>query len=685
MDNIDFKLKEKLGNAIKNASSLEPMRTAFRSVLKKQEESRKRMGNLEEQMKRLREARNEAIGNNAMLKQAISNLEANGIRCVIAEDPESAVQIIISELEGRKLLVKSKSNLSREISLLDNLQASGIEVIETDIGDRVIQISKEKPVHPTGPCAHLDRKRISSSLSAHLGRKVKARPEDLIKEILNDLKPFIERAEIGLTGVNAISAAEGSLVFLHNEGNIDLVSLRPKKLIVLGSIDKIYPDLASCMTLARVETWCATGQHLSSFIRVISGPSKTADIEKEIYSGIHGPREITLIILDNGRSALANDEEVRESLLCIGCGACILECPIYDILGPEFGTEGRQGGIGVVRSFGASSTEKLESEENSLREKLEKTFLSGLPFCLTCANCKERCPVDIDIPQMIEALRAKARSSGIRHIDEHEQMLASIRNYGNPFPAPKRRRDRVIKGRELPNSGITHLFAGCSLSLVKTEVLQATLDVLSSFNIKPSYSGAEEVCCGSPALRLGERNLFLELAKKNIQNFHNSRAKEIITLCPACLKTLRSYATYFPDFKTPVKHISEILVENIRKGEIALSFSRELTVTYHDPCHLGRGCGIYDEPREILCSIEGLKLVEMEKTREYSACCGSGGGVKTAFPELSYAIGEKRKMMAENTGADLIVTSCPWCEINISECGGNVKDIMEIVFQSLKK
>jgi Fe-S oxidoreductase len=262
-------------------------------------------------------------------------------------------------------------------------------------------------------------------------------------------------------------------------------------------------------------------------------------------------------------------------------------------------------------------------------------------------------------------------------------MIAGIKNYGNPWMQPRRARGNWTRGLEVlgvenPDVGF---FAGCSLAYLSPETARAAVAALRAAGMNPVALGSDEACCGSPLLRVGQREVFLKIAKDNIARFEDAGVRKIVAACPGCLKALREYRDLFADFDAEVVHVSEVLAAAIDEGRLELRAPKPVSVTYHDPCHLGRGCGIYDEPRRVIEAIEGVTLVEMERSREYSACCGAGGGVWTAFPELSHEIGSKRAEMARSTGADLVITSCPWCEQNLSQFIA-VKDLLDLVIES---
>jgi len=304
---------------------------------------------------------------------------------------------VITELGSDKLVVKSKSNLTKEIELAKALKEKGIQVVETDIGDRIIQLCGDLPSHPTGPASHLSRHDIAKVLSRYFAREVKSAPEELVNLIKDEITAYLGKARIGITGANAIVAAEGSILLVHNEGNIIQVSTRPGKHIVLAGTDKIYPTIEEAINMIKLETFYATGSLATSFINVISGPSQTADIEKQLIKGVHGPTEICLILVDNHRDDIANSE-YKDLLYCIGCGQCLLVCPAYAVYGSRFGNDSQLGGRGVLYS---ALSDSVDGEEE------------GIDLCLSCRKCQQNCPVGIDTPSMITKLRLERREIAV--------------------------------------------------------------------------------------------------------------------------------------------------------------------------------------------------------------------------------------------------------------------------------
>jgi iron-sulfur cluster protein len=370
------------------AQRVRAMRKAFNVVKKRQQTNVHRIPDLEGRKRKLRQARRRAVGNETLLKQAVENLRQNGMKVYRADSREEALSLVIMEIADNRLVVKSKSNLSKEIGLTEALEEVGVKVIETDIGDRIIQLCGDVPSHPTGPASHLTRYDIAEILSAHLGRKVEPSARVIVELMRKEIYQYVNESSIGITGANAISAEDGAVLLLHNEGNILQVSMRPEKHIILAGIDKIYQNMEGALNMLKLQTFCATGSLATSFLNIVSSPSQTADIEKQLIKGVHGPEELCVILVDNHRSDIAKSE-YRDLLYCIGCGQCLLVCPAYGVYGNRFGVDSQLGGRGLVYSV-------LSSESNNNE---------GLDLCLSCRKCRQSCPVAIDIPAMVTKLR----------------------------------------------------------------------------------------------------------------------------------------------------------------------------------------------------------------------------------------------------------------------------------------
>jgi len=373
-----------------NARHIRAMRKAFNVVRSRQRANIHRIPDLEGRKRRLRQARKHAVGNEAIINQAVENLRQNGIKVYTAAGREEAVSLVIKEIGRNRVVVKSKSNLTKEIRLTTALEQKGVQVVETDIGDRIIQLCREAPSHPTGPASHLTKHEIAKMLSDYYGQKVGPTAKGIVDFIRVRIAEHIESSMIGITGANAIAAEEGSVLLLHNEGNIIQVAVRPGKHIIVAGIDKIYQNIEEAINMLKIQTFCATGSLKTAFVNIISAPSQTADIEKQLIPGVHGPSELCLILVDNHRRDIARSE-YRDLLNCIGCGQCLLVCPAYGVYGQRFSADGHLGGRGLVYS--------------ALSERPGIDPGKEIDLCLSCRKCRQNCPLDIDIPSMIIKLR----------------------------------------------------------------------------------------------------------------------------------------------------------------------------------------------------------------------------------------------------------------------------------------
>lgn len=373
-----------------NNEEVRALRKAFDSV--KERQAQNLLERFSDRTKRLILSRDLCVGNEGLLEQAIVNLRKNGIKVYLAGEKKDALEIILKEIGKEKTIVKSKSNVTKELELTKYLEKNGITVVETDIGDRILQILDAKPSHPTGPVTHLSAKEIAKGISKYYDLPVTQTPEDIVKIVKADIVSNLEKAKIGITGANAITAEEGSILMTHNEGNIHEV-MRKEKHIVVTSIDKIYPDIEDAINMMKILSYNATGSNIPSFLDIISGVSKTADVEKKFVKGIHNPSEIVLVLVDNKRSDLAR-KGFKELLKCIGCGNCLLYCPMYNTIGNEYAIDSYLGGKGLAYY-------SLYTDEP--HEKLE--------LCLRCGKCRENCPLELDIPEIISKLRSTGVSS----------------------------------------------------------------------------------------------------------------------------------------------------------------------------------------------------------------------------------------------------------------------------------
>ena len=661
--------EKRVKEAVENRDDLDGMRKSFHTILARQKENQGKIPDLGARKERLRKTKEESVGDEALLAHALETLQDNGFRVVMCKTAEAAVRQIKTELAGSDLVVKSKSNVTKELHLAEALDKDGIHVIETDLGDRIIQLAGCQAAHPTGPACHLTRHDISKLFTKHFGRPVSDDPKELTEVMREEIAGYISRARVGITGANAVTALEGAVVIVHNEGNAAKCAMLPDKHIIVTTPDKIVPTIDDAVNITKLQTYLSTGKIVSSYINLISGPSYTADIEKKVYKGMHGPKQVVIIFVDDGRLSAAD----KEPQYCIGCGLCLLHCPTYNVVGPVFGTPGHMGGLGVYL--------------DGSRDRVDDALAGGLFLCTSCGACKEVCPSTIDTKKGIIEARSNASKQKKGMSSERGSVIASVKNYDNPWQVPRKQKGKWAEGLGVKKKGDVLYFAGCSTSLLFPESAKRAVRVMRALGIDPVVLGKDEKCCGSTVRKLGESQLSRAKAEECFKDFKEAGAKTVVTTCPGCSSSLNQHADLLGKYGVKVLHISQFLDEKLDYKK--LTPLRSLgSVTFHDPCDLGRELEVYDEPRSLLSRVTGSVPIEMERSRNMSACCGAGSGVKSAYPELAKAIGLDRVEMAKAAGAKTIVTSCPWCIQNLRECQGDkpeveVVDLLELLDRSL--
>jgi L-lactate dehydrogenase complex protein LldG len=367
--------------------------------------------------KRVKGIREYSIKNmDVLVEKAVKNLEKNGVEVILAEKSENALDAVYSIVKDESMIAKSKSNTAGEIGLSEFLEDKGVQVVETDLGDRIVQLDPDsKPSHPIGPASHLRMDDIAKIISNEFNIDIKPDPRVILDIIKEDVLLKLIKCNIGITGANSVAADDGSVLTVHNEGNISLVSMLDIHIIIVG-IDKLVETIEDAVSVVKLETIFASGKTVPAYMNVISSPSKTADIKQIILNNMYGPRRVVVILLNNGRMQAI--KEGGECLLCIDCGSCIVTCPIYNEIGNEFGYKRYFGGRGVILS--------------NFIEGNESCFDSGLFTCTLCGLCTDKCPVGIKTNNLIKNLREDSVDLNII-IDEHKSIKDCIKKDGSPF------------------------------------------------------------------------------------------------------------------------------------------------------------------------------------------------------------------------------------------------------------
>ncbi len=335
-----------------------------------------------------RDLRNHTLENlDAYLETYERNATAAGAHVHWALNGEEANTIIeeICRKAGAERITKGKSMISEEISLNAHLEKAGYEVIETDLGEYIIQIRHETPSHIIAPAIHLTQEQVEDDFRAehrHLpaGRRL-VEPVELVHEARSVLREKFVSADVGITGANFLIAETGSSIIVTNEGNGDLTQSLPKVHIVIASIDKDVPTLNDVSTLIRLLARSATGQEITTYTTFSTGPRRDDDPD--------GPHEYHVVLLDNGRTELLASE-FREVLRCIRCGACMNHCPVYGAVG------GHSYGWVYPGPIGAVMTPALIGIKQGKNLPNASTF---------CGRCESVCPMHIPLPKLMHKWR----------------------------------------------------------------------------------------------------------------------------------------------------------------------------------------------------------------------------------------------------------------------------------------
>ncbi|MES2285830.1 MAG: lactate utilization protein B [Bacteroidota bacterium] len=356
-------------------------------------EGKNQFSNLELAKKRIAGIKHKSIEN---LEKYLVEFEANfikrGGKVIWAQDAEEAIKesLQIMQKLKAKTVVKTKSMVSEEIHLKEALEKNGIEGIETDLGEYILQLRKETPFHTVTPAMHLSKEDVAKTFNEKKGTPLDWNPEQITDFVRRELREKYSKADVGVSGANFLIADIGAIAVTENEGNGVMSMAFPKVHIAIVGIEKIIPSLADLDLFWPVLSTYGTGQHLTAYNTIYTGPKQSDEVD--------GPNEMYVILLDNGRSLLLDKPEQREALSCIGCGACSTVCPVYQTIGGQaYGTT-YSGPIGSV----------ITPHIQGMEEFKHLSYASTL-----CGKCTEVCPAKIDIHKLLLLNRRDVVQQGL--------------------------------------------------------------------------------------------------------------------------------------------------------------------------------------------------------------------------------------------------------------------------------
>lgn len=328
----------------------------------------------------------------AYLNKFIDNAEAAGCTVHYAGtgDEANAIALDIAKREKLTACVKSKSMVTEETHLLPALEGIGIETLETDLGEFILQIDHDAPSHIVTPMIHKDRASVGRAFQRELGADYTEDPQALTKIAREYLRDKYRRADLGISGGNFLVAESGSIIICTNEGNATFCTTAPRVHIAFVGIEKLVPTFEHAAVLLKLLARSSTAQPLTVYTDIITGPKKPSEHD--------GPEQVHIILVDNGRTEILADQTMRETLRCIRCGACLNACPVYRKV------SGHSYGAVYSGPIGALITPMFKGLGN----------YKDLPYASSlCGACYEACPVKIDIPRLLIHLRSEVTRRNI--------------------------------------------------------------------------------------------------------------------------------------------------------------------------------------------------------------------------------------------------------------------------------
>ena len=471
---------------------------------------------------------------------------------------------------------------------------------------------------------------------------------------LRDAVPRLEQYDVPLEdGARVLDA----LVFIRDNLGVDLAFRYSCKSGVCGTCSVLVNGEPCCACRREAEPSMIIGP-LPSFptIRDLVVDRSSADRR---LNRTRSFLEVRTVPQPYARLRAAEIVDYKKVAKCIECYSCVAACPVI----------GKPGAFSYIGPSYMVGLAQLAFDPLDSGERGRTAYYEGVYDCTTCAKCSQVCPKEIAIPETtIEKLRELATRTGLGPLDAHRRVAQYIKETGRsvqktttpfleiPLPLQIRAPERRVG-----------FFTGCLIDYRLQRVGQATVSVLRKlgFEVDPLKG---QVCCGSPLLRTGQRERVTDLVKKNCEVITGSGVDLVITVCAGCGKTLRKdYPSLIKQAGLEQPHwkvldITEFLLERLTKS--GLTARPQLRVTYHDPCHLRRGLGVFREPREVIRMIPGVEFVEMEKP---DLCCGAGGGVRSGDRPLSMLMARDKAALVRGSGAEAVVTVCSFCQLQLSD------------------
>ncbi len=630
-----------------------------------------------------------------LLARFIANAEKRGVKVHVAKDAADAIaySLRVAKEVGAKTISKSKSLTTEEIEINYPLEAAGYRVVETDLGELIIQLVGEKPYHLVFPSVHKTREDVAKIFARETGEPVSDDIPSIMRVVRKYLRPIFLNTDIGMTGANVGIAENGAIVIETNEGNARLVSSIGKTHICVMGIEKIVETIDEALMMVLAHPVSASGQLPTTYVTWMAGRSPLGTTGSP--PGADGePRESHIIILDNGRREMRADPQMTEALHCIRCGACMNVCPTYGVVG------GHTFGYIYPGPIGIPWTAQCHGLDRAAH---------FAPLCISCGLCKEICPADIDIPMMIAEVKDRAVSNGAAQPLVNRVMMAAdslaalgsatapLSNWALRNPLVRRAMETFLgidRHRALPpfdratlGKRMKRRRRASTVNAERRVVFFA--DVYANYN-NPALGMAaierleragcnivfpEQKSSGYPFIAYGNLKRARDVARYNVARLAPLVREGAVVVSPeptAVYALSHSYLTLLDNDPSAVV-VAENTVElfhfllDIEPKSVEQPLAGR-TFGFHCSCHqrpLGSGAGAMNWLRRLGAEV---KLVET------GTCCGMGGtfGLK-AGPvgyDLSMAVGKYLFDAFRESGVDTILTESSVCAIQLAEGTG---------------
>ncbi|MCX8200685.1 MAG: LUD domain-containing protein [Candidatus Caldarchaeum sp.] len=656
----------------------------FRTLEKRKYTIKETIPDFEKFRHEVRELKARAVENlDPLLKRFIEKCEKRGAKVFVAKDAIEACEFIyrIAVEKRATLLSKSKSMTTEEIELNKYLEQRGVKIVDTDLGELIIQLAGEKPFHLVYPAVHKTRYEVAEIFSKTAGKQIPPDIPELMMFAREYLRNVFLSADIGITGVNIAIAETGTIVVETNEGNDRLGNIPPHTYIAVMGVDKIVESVEDALKLVVAHPVSSTGQTLTTYVSFITGRNPLESRE----------RELIIVVVDNGRMKMRDDPVFREALYCIRCGACMNICPTYSTVGGHVFGHIYTGPIGIPWTAFVHGLQKAAE---------------FAPLCISCGLCKEICPAVIDMPMMIAEVKHRYRQKGgqllvNRVVENYERayrlgaVFPSLFNalinsktfrrlMEKLFGVDSRRKwpmvadktfDKLFRGGGGDSANVV-LFTDFYLRYVRPDLGMKVVKALEDSGLSVTFPPQKS--SGYPYVAYGDLDKARKTAEYNVRNIAkhlDGGEKIVVSVEPTATYALKHvYPKLLPEKEEArkvaeaTKSLYDILLELVSLKKLEVKARVDGKAAIHVPCHERA----FDSCQNLhaLLSAAGVSAVFVET----GTCCGMAGtfGMKHGILgyELANTVGEPLFELVKNSGCDFVVSSSSVCSIHLQEGSG---------------